>query len=88
MPTRPKPVSHAYYSMMKTRYLAFCALALASLMLSGCATHTHTATTTTPETDPTLKRTYTQEQLRKTGEPETAAALEKVDPSVRTSGPR
>jgi uncharacterized protein YcfL len=73
---------------MKTLYFACCALALASLMLVGCATHTHTATTTAPETDQTLKRTYTQEQLRKTGEPETAAALEKVDPSVRTSGPR
>jgi outer membrane biogenesis lipoprotein LolB len=74
--------------MMKTRFFALCTLTLATLMLSGCATHTHTATTPAPENDPTLKRTYTQEQLRKTGEPETAAALEKVDPSVRTSGPR
>jgi outer membrane murein-binding lipoprotein Lpp len=73
---------------MKTHYLACGAMALASMMLAGCATHTQTATTTTAENDPTLKRTYTQEQLRKTGEPETAAALEKVDPSVRTSGPR
>lgn len=73
---------------MKTYYLACGAVALASLTLCGCATHTHTATTTTQENDPTLKRTYTQEQLRKTGEPETAAALEKVDPSVRVSGPR
>jgi hypothetical protein len=74
--------------MMKTLSLACCALALASLVLSGCATQTTTTSTTAPEDDPTLKRSYTQKQLRKTGEPETAAALEKVDPSVRTSGPR
>jgi outer membrane biogenesis lipoprotein LolB len=74
--------------MMKTHYLALCALALASLMLTGCATQSTTATTTTTETDQTLKRVHTQEELRKSGEPETARALEKVDPSVRVSGSR
>ena len=74
--------------MMKTRYFAFCALTLASVMLSGCATQSTTATTTAPETDQTLKRVHTQEELRKTGESETGPALEKVDPSVRMSGPR
>jgi hypothetical protein len=73
---------------MKTHYLACGAVALASFTLAGCATQTTTATTTTTETDQTLKRVHTQEELRKTGEPETAAALEKVDPSVRVSGPR
>jgi hypothetical protein len=85
---RPKPLPRAYHSVMKTRYFAACALALASLVLSGCATQTTTATTTATETDQTLKRVHTQEELKKTGEPETAAALEKVDPSVRVSGRR
>ena len=74
---------------MKTHYFVCGVLALTSLTLSGCATtDTTTAATTTTETDQTLKRVHTQEELRKTGEPETAAALEKVDPSVRVSGPR
>ena len=74
--------------MMKTRYFAFCLPALASLVLAGCATETTTTATTAPETDPTKKRVHTREELRKTGESETGPALEKVDPSVRTSGPR
>ena len=75
--------------MMKTRALAFCFLALAGLALAGCATtETTTTTTTAAETDQTKKRVHTSEQLRKTGETETGAALEKVDPSVRTSGSR
>ena len=74
--------------MMKTCYFAFCALTLASVMLSGCATQTTTATTTAPKTDQTMKKVYTREDLRRTGESETGPALEKVDPSVRTIGPR
>lgn len=74
--------------MMKTRYFTFCILAVATLVLSSCATDTTTTTTTAAETDQTKKRTHTQEELRKTGESETGPALEKVDPSVRTSGPR
>lgn len=70
--------------MMKTHYLALCLLACAGLFLSGCATETTTQTTT----DQTKKRVYTQEELKKTGETNPAAALEKVDPAVRTSGPR
>jgi outer membrane biogenesis lipoprotein LolB len=72
---------------MKTRYCTFCLLAVASLVLSGCATES-TTTTTTTETDQTRKRVHTSEELRKTGESETGPALEKVDASVRTSGPR
>ena len=75
-------------TMMKTRHLAFCLLAFATLALSGCATDTTTTTTTAAETDQTKKRTHTREELRKTGESETGPALEKVDPAVRTSGPR
>ena len=74
--------------MMKTRYFAFCLVALASLLLSGCATETTTTATTPPKTDLTKKKVYTSEELRRTGEAETGPALEKVDPSVRTSGPR
>jgi hypothetical protein len=74
--------------MMKTRQLGFCLLALSTLALSGCATDTTTTTTTTAETDTTKKRVHTQQELKKTGESETGEALEKVDPSVRTSGSR
>jgi hypothetical protein len=74
--------------VMKTRYFVFCILALASFVLSGCATDTTTTTTTTAETDLTKKRVHTQKDLKKTGESETGEALEKVDPAVRTSGSR
>jgi outer membrane biogenesis lipoprotein LolB len=73
--------------MMKTRHLLCGLLALGTLVLSGCASTTET-TTTTAETDQTTKRVHTQEDLKKTGQSETGAALEKVDASVRTSGPR
>ena len=74
--------------MMKTRHFAFCLLAVSTLMLSACATSSTTTTATTTEPDPTKKRVHTQEDLKKTGQSETGAALEKVDPAVRTSGPR
>lgn len=73
--------------MMKTRSLACALLAATGLALAGCAT-TETTTTTTAETDTTRKKVHTREELRKTGESETGAALEKVDPSIRTSGSR
>jgi hypothetical protein len=69
--------------LKNVRIQYFFLVALASLALSGCATPTETTTTT--ETDPT-KRVHTQEELKKTGESDTGAALEKVDASVRTSG--
>ena len=75
------------FKVMKTRYFACGFLALAGLALSGCATDTET-TTTTAQTDQTKKRVHTQEELRRTGESETGPALEKVDPSIRTSGSR
>ena len=71
--------------MMKTRILAFCFLAVAGLIFSGCTT---TTTTTETQTDQTTKRVHTQEELKKSGETNPAAALEKTDPSARTSGPR
>ena len=74
--------------MMKMRSLIFCVFALASLALAGCATTETTTTTTAAETDTTKKRVHTREELRKTGESETGEALEKVDPSIRSSGSR
>lgn len=89
--SREKPTERSggyVLTMMKTRHLAICLFALAGLVLSGCATDTTTTTTTTTETDQTKKRVHTRDELRKTGESETGPALEKVDPAVRTSGPR
>jgi hypothetical protein len=74
--------------MMKTRHFAACFLAGSTLMLAACATSSTTTTATTAEADQTKKRVHTREELRKTGESETGPALEKVDPSVRTSGSR
>jgi len=74
--------------MMKTRPFICGLLALGTLGLSGCASTTETTTTTTAEYDQTKKRVHTQEQMKKTGESEPGAALEKVDASVRTSGSR
>jgi len=73
--------------MMKTHHVVLGALALAGFIFSGCTTTTETTKTTQSQTDPT-KRVHTQEELRKTGQSETGPALEKVDPAVRTSGPR
>jgi outer membrane biogenesis lipoprotein LolB len=60
-------------------------IAIASLVLSGCASQKE-ETVTQSTTDQTEKRVHTQEELQKTGQSETGAALEKVDPAVRTSG--
>jgi hypothetical protein len=70
---------------MRTHHIALCTLALASVVLSGCANES--TTTLPPKTDQTEKRVHTQEELQKTGESETGPALEKVDPSVSTSHP-
>ena len=69
---------------MKISYFSLLVLGFASLVLSGCVTETERVPLA--QTDQTTKRVHTQEELRKTGHSETAAALEKVDPSVRTSG--
>jgi outer membrane biogenesis lipoprotein LolB len=72
--------------MMNTRIVALCFLAVGSLIFSGC-TATTTSTTQT-QTDKANKRVYTEKDLKKTGETNPAAALEKADPSVRMSGSR
>jgi type IV pilus biogenesis protein CpaD/CtpE len=72
--------------LMKKQFLFLCLAAVASLSLAGCTTETTTTTQTT--TDPTTTRVHTQEELRKSGQSETGAALEKSDAAIRTSGPR
>ena len=81
---QPKVSVITYKWMMKIQYISLVVIALASMVLSGCASDT--ATAPPPKTDLTKKRVHTQEELKKTGETETGPALEKVDPSVRTSG--
>lgn len=81
----PKTSGNTYRKLMKIHYFALDLLAVGGLFFSGCATDT--TTTTQTQTDP-AKRVYTQEELRKSGETNPAAALEKTDPSVRMSGPR
>ena len=70
---------------MKIHHFALALVAVGALGLSGCTTET--TTTTQTQTDPS-KRVYTADELRKTGETNPAAALEKTDPAVSVSGPR
>ena len=84
---QPKPSVNTYQRLMKIHYLALGLVAAGGLGLSGCATDTTTTTTTQTQTDPT-KRVQTQEELRKSGEPQTGPALEKTEPSMTVSGPR
>jgi hypothetical protein len=83
--SRPKTLGNTNQELMKTYHFALGLVAVGALVLSGCASDT--TTTTQTQTDPS-KRVYTQEELRKTGETNPAAALEKSDPSVRMSGSR
>ena len=67
--------------MMKIQYFAL--VVMASFVFSSCAKNKETIV---EAPDPPAKRVHTQEELRKTGQSETGAALEKVDPAVQTSG--
>ena len=67
--------------MMKIQ--SFFVIVVVSFVLSGCARDREAMVQTT---DQTQKRVHTQEELKKTGESETGAALEKTDAAVRTSG--
>jgi PBP1b-binding outer membrane lipoprotein LpoB len=82
---RPKTFGNTNQKLMKTHHFVLGLLAVGALVFSGCATET--TTTTQTQTDPS-KRVHTQEELRKSGETNPAAALDKTDPSVRMSGPR
>jgi outer membrane biogenesis lipoprotein LolB len=68
--------------MMKIQHLFV--VILASFVLSGCAKDRETMVQTTDETQ---KRVHTQDELKKTAESETGAALEKTDAAVRTTRP-
>jgi PBP1b-binding outer membrane lipoprotein LpoB len=82
----PAEILGGYESiLMKIHHFALGLVAVSALFFSGCASETATETTQT-QTDPS-KRVHTQEELRKSGETNPAAALEKTDPSVM-SGPR
>lgn len=70
--------------MMKILSISLVAVAVASVVLSGCASQKESVVESS--TDATTKRVHTQEELQKTGQSETGPALEKVDPSVQTSG--
>ena len=63
------------------------AILLLAAAMTGCTTTstTTTAENTRAEDDPTLKRAYSKRDLEKTGHPDVASGLEKVDPSVRIS---
>ena len=66
---------------MKFQY--FFLVAIASLVLPGCAKDKEIMVETN---DQPQKRVHTQEELKKTGQSQTGAALEKVDPAVQTTG--
>jgi hypothetical protein len=71
---------------MKIHCLALGLVSVGGLVFSGCVTDT--TTTAQTRTDQTHKRVYTQEELKASGQSETGAALEKIDPAVSRPGPR
>ena len=62
---------------MKTLLLV--AGVMGAIMLSGCASH---ETTTTTTANP-ARRTYSRSELNQTGQPDTAGAIEAVDPDAQ-----
>ena len=60
--------------------LLVAAFATGATMLSGCATQE--TTTTTASTNP-ASQTYSSSDLRKTGQPGTAGAIEAADPNAQ-----
>ncbi len=72
--------------MMKIQYVLM--VALGSFVLAGCAKDRETMVQKPDQaSDQTQKRVHTQEELLKTGQSETGAALEKTDAAVRTTRP-
>jgi uncharacterized lipoprotein YbaY len=70
--------------MMKTHYSILITLASASIALSGCANQP--AAGPTPQvSDSNYKKTYTQEDLERSGRAETGPALEQIDPDVHSN---
>ena len=64
---------------MKTSLLV-AASAVGAIMLAACATHE--TTTTTTNANP-ARRTYSSGELKKTGQPDTAGAIEAADPAAQ-----
>jgi hypothetical protein len=71
--------------MMKIQYVFL--VSIVSVVVAGCVTETTRSRPMASTTDQTKKRVHTQEELQKTGQTDTASALQKVDPSIQTSGP-
>jgi hypothetical protein len=68
---------HGRRVIMKTLLLV-AAGATGAITLSSCATHETTATTANP-----IHRTYSRNELNKTGQPDTAGAIEAVNPDAQ-----
>ena len=71
---------------MKTSFLLGIIGSLAMFTITGCANQ-GSSHPVVSGTNPTA-RTYTGEQLEKTGQPNTGRALEAADPSVQVPGGR
>jgi len=71
---------------MKTSCLLALSASLAMLTIAGC-TNQETSHPVASGTNPTA-RTYTGEDLEKTGQPNTGRALEAADPAVQVPGGR
>jgi|GEM_PF-1864642 len=69
--------------MMKIQYVFL--VSIISVTLAGCVTETTRSRDVSATTEHTKKRVYTQEELQKTGQSDTGAALAKVDPAVQTA---
>ena len=55
---------------------------MGAITLSGCASHETTTTTTTANP---ARRTYGRSELNQTGQPDTAGAIQSVDPNAQIS---
>jgi hypothetical protein len=71
---------------MKTSFLLGVVGLLAMFTIAGCANQ-HSSVPAVSGTNPTA-RTYTGEELEKTGQPNTGRALEAADPAVQVPGGR
>jgi hypothetical protein len=71
---------------MKTSFLLAVMGSLGMFTIAGCANQ-QPSQATAFDTNPTA-RTYTQEDLEKTGQPNTGRALEAADPAVQVPGGR
>ena len=72
---------------MKTAFMTFAMMGLATIVLSGCTTSTAMINSrSTKEIYTTEKTVYSKEELDKRGRQTPAAALAAQDPSITVSG--